>query len=248
VVLLHGIGSSRRAFAPVLDILKRDYEVVALDLPGHGDSPPVGDATVPSFAATVRQWLDDAGFGGVHLVGNSLGGWIALELARTTAVQSVVGLAPAGMWTPRELSYSKTLLQVLRQTTSAISPYADTLTRFVPLRAVLFSAVTARPQRLEPTHAAQAMRDLAACSVFEPLLARMQQDRPEGLEQIGCPVCIAWGTQDRILPPRQAKRFDHAIPTARVVSLKGVGHVPMSDNPQLVADTITTHISGRKDR
>jgi pimeloyl-ACP methyl ester carboxylesterase len=247
-VLLHGIGASRRSFGPVFDLLKRDYEVIALDLPGHGDSAPIDQPTVPSFAETVRRWLDEAGFGDVHIVGNSMGGWIALELARTTAVRSVVGLSPAGMWTARELAYSRTLLQLLRWTTSRISPYADALTRLALQRALLFSAVTARPQRLEPAQAAQAIRDLAGCEGFESLLSWMHQNRPQGLDQINCPVCIAWGTQDRLLLPRQAKRFKHAIPTAEVVSLKGLGHVPMSDNPELVANTITSHISSHSGR
>ena len=104
LVLLHGIGLSRRSWNPVIAPLADRYDVIAIDLPGFGDSGPAPDGVEPTpewLAGAVAGLLDELGIGAAHLVGNSLGGWVALELAAIRPASSVVLLSPAGMWRDR---------------------------------------------------------------------------------------------------------------------------------------------------
>ena len=101
LVLLHALGSSRRVWEPVIPALSEHFDVVAVDLPGFGDSAPLPPETEPSsevLASTVAGLLDDLGTGSAHVVGNSLGGWVALELAELRQAASVTLLSPAGLW------------------------------------------------------------------------------------------------------------------------------------------------------
>src|SRR4051812_5057883 len=98
LVLLHGLGSFRQAWDPVVPALSAVADVVAVDLPGFGASPPLSDGVEPSPAAlalAVAQLLDELGLDTPHVAGNSLGGWVALELAAVRPVASLTLLAPA---------------------------------------------------------------------------------------------------------------------------------------------------------
>ena len=101
MVLLHGQGFSRRSWDPVIDALSDHHDVIAVDLPGHGDSPrqPDGRGSAPrDLAVAVTELLDELGLDRPHVVGHSSGGWVALELGRLHRAGTVTGLAPAGLW------------------------------------------------------------------------------------------------------------------------------------------------------
>src|ERR687895_2446628 len=101
LLLLHGTGGSRRHWAPVRPRLAERHELLAVDLPGHGDSDPPpddGDHTPVGYAATLARFLDEIGIGAVHIAGGSVGGWTALEMAKVGRARSVVAIAPAGLW------------------------------------------------------------------------------------------------------------------------------------------------------
>src|SRR5262245_27763389 len=101
LVLLHALGLSRRAWDDVIPELSCQFDVLALDLPGFGDSPPLADEIEPTpaaLAAAVAGLVDELGLAAPHVVGNSLGGWIALELAAIRPVASLTLLSPAGLW------------------------------------------------------------------------------------------------------------------------------------------------------
>src|SRR5712691_7644762 len=113
LVLIHGIGSTWRVWKPVLPALEAEHEVLALSLPGYGESPPLEEeATVPALVDAVERELDAAGWDTAHVAGNSLGGWITAELASRGRARSAVAIDPAGLWTRKELAYSRrSLLQ-----------------------------------------------------------------------------------------------------------------------------------------
>ncbi|MDQ4040208.1 MAG: alpha/beta fold hydrolase, partial [Actinomycetota bacterium] len=113
LVLIHGIGSQRQVWGPVMDRLTPQREVVALDLPGFGDSPVAPDAelTPAGHARYVAALLDELGLKRPHVAGNSLGGGVALELARMGRARSATGLSPVGFWTERERAYSEAVLR-----------------------------------------------------------------------------------------------------------------------------------------
>lgn len=241
LVLVHGIGSAWRAFKPVIAALERQHEVLAVSLPGYGESPPLpGEPTVPALTDAVEAELDVAGFDAPHVVGNSLGGWIAAELARRGRARSVVGISPAGLWTPRELAYGRRSLRATRLAAERLAPHADRLMRSRALRTATFAQVVARGWRLDPQEAAYALQALARSPSFNATLAWLGSEprTVEGLTELRVPMRVAWGTRDLLLPPRQGRRWTALVPDAELRELPGLGHLPMSDDPDLVARTI----------
>src|SRR6266511_1402902 len=126
LVLIHGIGSCWQVWEPVLPALEARHDVLALSLPGYGRSPALeGEPTVPALVDAVERVLDDAGIDAAHLVGNSLGGWIAAELALRGRARTVVAISPAGLWTTRELDYADAVLRASYAGARRVAPFAD---------------------------------------------------------------------------------------------------------------------------
>jgi pimeloyl-ACP methyl ester carboxylesterase len=241
LVLVHGIGASRRIWDPVVAALGTYHDVLALDLPGFGDSPPLPAGIPPSapvLAEAIEHELDGLGVGAVHIAGNSMGGQVALEFAARGRAKSVIALAPTGGWTRVEARYARLMVTALRVGARLGRPLANPLMRPAWLRAALLWTTNSRGGRMDPAAAAAGMRELADQPGFPPARAWFTANQAEGLERIACPVTIAWGTRDRLLFPRQGTRLASRIPGARLVSLPGLGHVPMSDDPQVVAAAI----------
>lgn len=231
---------------PVLEELERSHEVLAIRLSGHVDGPRLAEATQVSVAAlvdAVERDMDDAGFETAHVVGNSLGGWIALELARRGRARSVVALSPAGGW--ESGTRAERRLRVMFARNRKLSArFLSRLERWVRrpgLRRFLLAQVVAHGERLSPADAFQMIRDSLDCAVYFELMDAITRDGPPGsFEGVTCPVMLAWGTKDRILPLRRySARLRKMLPHAEWVELRGLGHVPMSDEPELVARTIS---------
>ncbi|MFF2848143.1 alpha/beta fold hydrolase [Streptomyces sp. NPDC058001] len=241
LLLLHGIGHHRQAWDPVIPALAAERDVIAVDLPGFGASPalPEGLAydltTVVPVLGALCAALD---IERPHVVGNSLGGLLALELGREKLVRSVTALSPAGFWTRSERRYAFGTLLAMRQGARLLPvPAIRGLARTAAGRAALTSTIYARPGRRSPEAAVAetlALRD--ATGFFETLAAGRDVLFTDDIPEI--PVTVAWGTHDRLLLRRQGIRAKHAIPGARLVRLPGCGHVPMSDDPALVARVI----------
>ncbi|MEU6218577.1 alpha/beta fold hydrolase [Streptomyces sp. NPDC047022] len=241
LLLLHGIGHHRQAWDPVVDILATERDVIAVDLPGFGASPAL-PAGLAYDLATVVPVLDAfcaaLGIDRPHVAGNSLGGLLALELGREKLVRSVTALSPAGFWTDAERRYAFALLLGMRRAARTLPPpFVERLSRTAAGRAVLVSAIYARPGRRSPEAAAAETFALARATGFADTLragtnVQFTDDVP------GLPVTVAWGTRDRLLVRRQGVRAKQIIPRARLVRLPGCGHVPMNDDPALVARVI----------
>lgn len=238
LVLLHGIGSQWQVWEPVLDALARERDVIAVDLPGFGGSAPLPAGVEPSAAAlayVVAAFLESLGVGARHVAGSSLGGWIALELARTGRARSVTGLSPAGFWNDREREYARLSLRASVKALRALSPALPALLASGAGRTALLSQLAARPWRMPRDAALGAARNLARSPGFEPTLQASMVGRFERGAQLSVPVTIAWGQRDRLLLPRQARRALRALPDARGITLTGCGHVPTWDDPDQVA-------------
>jgi pimeloyl-ACP methyl ester carboxylesterase len=236
LALIHGIGSQWQMWEPVLDRVAREREVVALDLPGFGESGEHrARPTVEALASAAAEFLDGLGLGGAHVAGNSLGGGVALQLARMGVVRSACGLSPAGFVNHREGLYARTLLMESRRAAKLSAPHAEQMVAGPVRRTVAFSHLVARPWKIPPEQAAGAMRNLAHCPGFETTFEAIEDFRWTGPEP-GCPVTVAWGEKDRILIySRQAPRARRRLPGARHVTLTGCGHVPTWDDPEQVA-------------
>jgi pimeloyl-ACP methyl ester carboxylesterase len=237
LVLLHGTGSHRGMWDPVIGTLARERRVIAVDLPGfaasaneHADPSPAG------LTDAMERWFADQGLDRPHVAGNSLGGGIALELARRRAVASATALSPIGFWTPRELAFAQRSLRASRAIVRRLRPAMPALTRTAAGRVALFSQIYGRPWRLPPDDALAALDAFVDGPAFDAVLEAAGHYRfGAGDELRGAAVTIAWGTRDALLIPRQAERARRSLPWAQHVALKGCGHVPCSDDPEAVA-------------
>ncbi|MFH8976824.1 alpha/beta fold hydrolase [Streptomyces sp. NPDC017890] len=238
LLLLHGIGHHRQAWDPVVDILATEREVIAVDLPGFGQStalPPGLPHDLPTTTAVLHAFCAALGLDRPHVAGNSLGGLLALELGRENLVRSVTALSPAGFWTQAERRYAFGVLTGMRRTARSLPlPLVERLSRTAVGRTALTSTIYARPGRRSPEAVVAETLALARAEGFAETLragrsVRFTDDVP------GVPVTVAWGDRDRLLLSRQGIRAKRTIPRARLVRLPGCGHVPMNDDPALVA-------------
>ncbi|MGH2764253.1 MAG: alpha/beta fold hydrolase [Thermoleophilaceae bacterium] len=240
LVLLHGIGHTWRGWKPMLPLLEQRFDVLALDLPGFGRSPtlPAGvEPTPEALADAVEATMDQAGFDHAHLAGNSLGGWIALELARRGRALTVVALSPAGLQHKRERGWGRNVLRGMRWLAQNV-PAQEAILRN-GLGRTLFAGLTiARPWRVDPNDMIEQTELFGQARGFLPTLPHTFAGQVRGLDSISCPVLILWGTRDLLLLPRQARRFERLIPGCEVRYLKGLGHTPMSDDPELLAELV----------
>lgn len=241
LVLLHGIGSYRGAWSAVLDRLAAERDVIVPDLPGHGDSSLLADGRphdVGALADSLENLFGELGVDRPHVAGNSLGGGIALELARRDAVRSATAVSPIGFWKPSEVRFARLSLLGSRALARSLRPVWPQLVRSNASRTALFGQIYGRPQRLQPDAALAALAAFVDAKGFDAALPYTSRYYYWGRPQD--PVTVAWGTRDRLLPFRQAERARRTLPEARHVRLDGCGHVPMSDDPERVADVLLT--------
>jgi pimeloyl-ACP methyl ester carboxylesterase len=219
--------------------LEGERETIAIDLPGFGESPSLPDGsepTVETLAATVAAWLAAQGIERPHVAGNSLGGGIALELARLGAVASAAALSPIGFGNDAERAYGNAVLRTSRFAASRFTAQLQRLVQSPRGRAVALGTYYAKPARRDPAAAADDLAALARATSFAATLPYVHRYRfGDGAALDGVPVTIGWGTRDRLLPPWQAQRARAQLPRARHVPLPECGHIPMSDDPAAVA-------------
>jgi pimeloyl-ACP methyl ester carboxylesterase len=241
LVLIHGIGSRWQMWEPVIDRLVARHDVIALDLPGFGASAMPVPGTPPgvdSLASLVLGFLDEIGVRRPHVAGNSLGGLLALELARRGAAQSANAISPAGFASRPEMAVARASLWLSVRTARWLAPRADAMLSTRGGRALALSLFVARPSRMPAADAAASVRALAGAPWFDATLPALRPWQFTSDEKIDVPVTIAWGDKDRLLLPRQAGRAALAIPSARLVTLRGCGHVPTTDDPDQVTQVL----------
>ena len=244
LVLIHGIGSRRGVWKPVVPLLAAEREVLAVDLPGFGDSPVLPDGerpTVEALARAVAAWWRELGIERPHVAGNSLGGGIALELARAGAVASATALSPIGFWSDLESRYGRTMLRLTHFFAASLGAPMRRLVRTPLGRELTVGLMYGRPQRREAAEVVEDLDQLARAPGWHATLPISREYVFHDGEQLrDVPVTIGWGTRDRLLIPRQAERARAVLPHARHVPLPGCGHIPMSDDPDGVAALLLT--------
>ncbi|MCG5217085.1 alpha/beta fold hydrolase [Streptosporangium soli] len=245
LLLLHGIGHHWQAWSPVLDRLAACHDVIALDLPGFGASPPLpaGTPYTPeAMADAVDAFCLRLEIRDPHVAGNSLGGYVALDLAARGVVRTATALSPAGFWSRPEVGYARAVLKLMRSGARALpESRSERIARSPAGRALTAGAVVAHPSRLSPEALASAGAALRGSVGFDEMLDALAWVMPPSPPK--CPITIAWGEHDRLLLRRQAVRAARWS-GHRVKLLKGCGHIPMSDDPALVAQVLLDTTKG----
>lgn len=241
LVLIHGFGSFRGVWSPVLAELEREREVIALDLPGFGDSPADVDHPTPArLADAVAGFLDELGIERAHLAGFSMGGWIVLELNKMGRALSTCALCPAGFWNRWERAFCKGSLRNSRLLLALVGGRAAALNRSAAYRRLAYRQFAEHGDRMTPEEATESVEVLRGAPGFGATLEALHEGHFTGGAAVTTPVTVAWGDKDKLLLPRQAERARRAILQARHVQLPGCGHVPMVDDPRTTARAILT--------
>ncbi len=241
LVLVHPLGGDRHVWDPVIPDLSADHAVIAVDMPGFGDSPELPadvPATAAAIAASIVDTLDALGIETAHVAGISLGAWVALELGKTGRARSVTAICTAGLW-PRPLGPRR---NGARKAARTLLPLLPLIVRSKRLRTLALSGTVVRPAEVTPAQALQRIRAYANGPGFDSANAEMRASVFAGFDQIPVPVTLAWGEYDRLVRPPSTPPA-----VTRTVLLTNCGHVPTWDDPAQVAALIrgsTTNAAG----
>ena len=220
--------------------LEERFDVLAVDMPGFGHSDPLPsgiDSTPEALADAVEDEMGRAGFDRAHIAGNSLGGWVALELARRGRAETVTAISPAGLQHARERDWGVAILRGIRWIAQKAPP-PRFLIRNPAGRILAAGPSYTRAWQKDPDDLAEEAALFASNPGFDATLPHTFHAQPRGLTTLDVPVLILWGTLDVILLPRQGRRFERLIPGAELRYLRGLGHTPMSDAPEELAEAI----------
>ena len=251
LLLVHGLGGSARSWSTIWPALITHREVIAVDLPGFGNTPPLaGETSIRSLSDAVTAFIDAQGLRGIDVVGSSMGARLVIELARRGGiVGSVVSLSPGGFWRgwERHAFYSSIWLSI--RAVRLLQPLMPTISRSKVARTMLLSQFSRRPWALDSGVFLKEMRSYARAPAFDELLHRLAYgEEQEGAAggTIKAPLVIGWGRNDRVCFTNQARRAVSMFPDARLHWFERCGHFPHWDAPQetvrLILDSSTRQI------
>jgi len=242
LLLIHGLGGSRNIWEPVIDLLEPEREAIAIDMPGFGGAEPLAPEVEPTAANLARKLHEECAERGIerpHVAGNSLGGWVALEMGRFGWAASVTTLSPAGLWSrplgeprgggARMLLRGSPWLKLAR-------PLLAPALLLPATRRLAFQSIAAHPERIPPAAARELVLGWLDGEGYDGANRAMRKHvfDPSGYPR-EVPVTIAWAQLDRLVGPPKPERRPAG---ARFLVLPGVGHTPTWDDPALVARTL----------
>jgi pimeloyl-ACP methyl ester carboxylesterase len=242
LVLMHGLGMSGTVWQDTVPLLAVHHEVFTPTALGHRGGPPVQRRPIRIWDVidAAEQYLNEHDLQRPHLVGNSIGGFVALELARRGRAATVCALSPVGFWSPGDGLRARAMHRVKRN--AAMGRLARPLTPLVmksaALRRRVMRDVAWHGDRISAAHAVELADDGLGCTIFNEILVS-DDERVAPMDPLPCPVTIAWGERDALLPVEMYGRtVRERLPQATFEILPDVAHVPMLDDPELVARTI----------
>jgi pimeloyl-ACP methyl ester carboxylesterase len=253
LLFVHGLSGSWQNFLENLPCFADRHRVIALDLPGFGATPLTDQkVTIPAYARVIVELMDVLGLPSACLVGNSMGGFIALELAQTASerVHSLVLVSPAGLDARGQrhdhlLGGLRRAERLLIAGGTMVATHADAVARRARLRRATMHLAVRHPERLGTALMAEQIRQGSGKPGFVAAIdALTDHDIEAGLGDIGCPTLLYWGRQDRIVPVRDAGRFLEAIPGARCIILDDTGHLAMLERPQRFNADLAAFLAG----
>jgi pimeloyl-ACP methyl ester carboxylesterase len=243
LVCIHGFTDTWRTWELVLGALERRHDVLAPTLAGHAGGPPLeGELDDGTLAAAVERAMDEAGFETATIVGNSLGGFVALQLAARDRARSVVALAPAGGWADGDESWREMLAiyPAMQDQLRAGAAHLEAMVASSAGRRLVTRLLTTNFDHIPADLLVHQMQGVLACAVRPMVDYALREGYHLEAENITCPVRIVWGTDDKLLPwPSAAARFrEDWLPQADWIELDGVGHCPQLDVPLETAQLI----------
>lgn len=248
VVLLHGVLNSERIWDDVIPLLAKTHEVFAFTAMGHrGGRAAQPGATLNDLVDDMERQLDGAALHRPHLVGSSMGGAMALALAKRGRAAAVCALSPAGFWDVSDNGHEY-CFRKLRQAILATEKNRWLLWLFsfsASFRHKVMAMVARHGEKLTARQFVTFSEDTLGCDVGKEwfLEGMAQIPEVEAMDVLPCPITIAWSEQDRLFPVEiNGERARKIIPGAEWKVLSGVGHLPMIDDPALVAETIRAAI------
>jgi pimeloyl-ACP methyl ester carboxylesterase len=239
-LLLHSLGGSLIQWSPVMDRLAAEHEVIAVDMPGFGESPALPEGIQPraaNLATAVLDFYDSLGIDGTPAVaGISLGGWTAIECARQAAAGAVVALCPAGFWKRSPESSNQTVARARRSGRAARALLRPIMSTARGRRRTLGRFIY-HPERLSPGEAEAIAKAYVTAPAYEEASMLMRAGRVEELKGIKVPITLAWAEHDTLVRNRPLR--DGILPKrVQQVMLPGCGHVPTWDDPELVSRVV----------
>jgi pimeloyl-ACP methyl ester carboxylesterase len=243
LLFIHGLIGRWTHWVEQLTAFADDHRVIAVDLPGFGDSPlpAAGGISVPIFARTVERLLEALEISAAAVVGHSMGGFTAVELAINfpQRVERLVLVSPAGLSTYNDrrslqlVAQARRFKGIFNAYHAQVAAHAGLLARHPRLRRLepTTSIVTRHPDRLPAPYVAEFVRGLAALGFIDGIEANLNYDYRERLGEIACPTLIVWGRQDKVVTARDAALYERLIPNARKVIFADTGHMAMIERP-----------------
>jgi pimeloyl-ACP methyl ester carboxylesterase len=244
LVCVHGFTDTWRTWELILPALEKEHDVLALTMLGHAGGPAIdGEVSDQVLADAIERAMDEAGFATAHIVGNSLGGFVSLQLAARGRAESVVALAPAGGWAEGDDSFKESIdfFTTVQALSKAAAPHADQLMATPDGRRRATQPIAVNYEHIPADLLAHQLRGFADCAAAFPLMEyAARQGWTLDADRIDCPVRVVWGTEDQLLKwPAAAARFKQEwVPQADWVVLEGVGHCPQLDVPLETSELI----------
>lgn len=242
LVFVHGLIERWTQWVEQLSVFASSHRVIAMDLPGFGDSPmPVEKISVPGYARTIEQLLDALQVSAAAFVGHSMGGFTSVELAINfpERVERLALISPAGLSTynnPRDLrlvAQMRRLRRIVDPYHARVAAHAELLARRPRLRLLepTTHIVARHSDRLPAPFVAEFVRGLGAPGYIEGMAANFDYDYRDRLGEIACPTLIVWGERDHVVTPKDADLYEHLIPNSRKVIFEDTGHMAMIERP-----------------
>ena len=233
LLLVHGLGGSTRSWDTIAPALSETREVIAVDLPGHGQTPAQADSgTFAGLARSLADWLEEQGYADIDMVGSSMGARLVLEMARRGKAGAVVALDPGGFWSGWERTFFKTTITASIKLVRALKPALSAISHNVASRTAFMAQLSAKPWALDPDVVSHELQSFANTGTFTALVNDLANGpSQEGPSRTHKRLVIGWGRKDRLCLPRQAKRATAAFPSAELHWFDHSGHFPMWDQP-----------------